>query len=127
IILNDYSFYALLHTHANDNQLKHHLMLNHVPQDINKIQVTEEPSINETQNAEEPSNLTTDCASFELFLETIKHDYKNCGPMLQIALEKFAKRYNAAKAKSIPALTSFLYDINRNVDPLTHVKSGSKI
>ncbi|CAG8739941.1 1658_t:CDS:1, partial [Gigaspora rosea] len=47
--------------------------------------------------------------------------------MLQIALEKFAERYNAAKAKSIPALISFLYDINRNVDPLTRVKSGSKI
>ncbi|CAG8739935.1 1657_t:CDS:1, partial [Gigaspora rosea] len=56
IMSNDYSFYASLHAHTNDNQLKHHLMLNYVPQDINKIQVTEESSINETQNAEESSN-----------------------------------------------------------------------
>ncbi|CAG8673743.1 44306_t:CDS:2, partial [Gigaspora margarita] len=32
-----------------------------------------------------------------------------------------------AKDKSIPALTSFLYDINRNIDPFACVKSGSKI
>ncbi|CAG8452444.1 11865_t:CDS:2 [Gigaspora rosea] len=43
------------------------------------------------------------------------------------ALEKFAKRYNAAKAKSVPALVLFLYDINRNIDPLARVKSGAKI
>ncbi|CAG8853798.1 10194_t:CDS:1, partial [Gigaspora margarita] len=28
---------------------------------------------------------------------------------------------------SIPALISFLYNVNRNSDPLVHVKSGAKI
>ncbi|CAG8792955.1 21362_t:CDS:2, partial [Gigaspora rosea] len=46
---------------------------------------------------------------FKTFLKTIKNDYENCGPKLQAALEKLAERYNAAKAKSIPVLTSFLY------------------
>ncbi|RIB12353.1 hypothetical protein C2G38_2041902 [Gigaspora rosea] len=62
---------------------------------------------------------------FKTFLKTIKNDYENCGPKLQAALEKLAKRYNAAKAKSIPVLTSFLYSINCNKDPL--VQSSTKI
>jgi len=60
------------------------------------------------------------------FLEEIKVDYENYGPQFRIALDKFAKRYHASKSKSIPRLCSFLYDINRNVDP-TRVKSGSMI
>ncbi|CAG8782104.1 7471_t:CDS:2, partial [Gigaspora margarita] len=64
---------------------------------------------------------------FETFLSTIKNDYEICGPQLQAALEKLAERYNVAKAKSIPALTSFLYSINHDKDPLVCVKSGAKI
>ncbi|CAG8821144.1 7350_t:CDS:1, partial [Dentiscutata erythropus] len=36
-------------------------------------------------------------------------------------------RYNAAKTKSIPALISFLYNVNYNSDPLVRVKSSAKI
>ncbi|CAG8713811.1 1557_t:CDS:2, partial [Gigaspora rosea] len=64
---------------------------------------------------------------FETFLKMVKDDYENCGPQLRAALEKIAERYNAAKAKSIPALTSFLYNMNPGTDPLVHVKSGAKI
>ena len=53
-------------------------------------------------------------------------DYKNYGPQFRTALDKFAERYHASKSMSIPRLCSFLYDINRNVDP-TRVKSGSMI
>ncbi|CAG8821297.1 24481_t:CDS:1, partial [Dentiscutata erythropus] len=54
-------------------------------------------------------------------------DYKNSSSQLQASLEKLAEQYNAAKAKSIPVLTSFLYNIKPNNDLLTHVKSGAKI
>ncbi|CAG8469603.1 21003_t:CDS:2, partial [Gigaspora rosea] len=64
---------------------------------------------------------------FEIFLKMVKDDYKRCGPQLQAALEKMAKRYNATKAKSIPALTSFLHNMNPGTDPLVRVKSGAKI
>ncbi|RIB02288.1 hypothetical protein C2G38_2255689 [Gigaspora rosea] len=50
---------------------------------------------------------TNDPEFFETFLRTIKEDYEKHGPQLQAAIEKLAERYNAAKAKSIPALTSF--------------------
>ncbi|CAG8650128.1 18004_t:CDS:2, partial [Racocetra persica] len=93
---------------------------NNVPQSNDKTQETERPDVN-------PTDLEPNSAFFELFLETIKRNYKNCGPNLQTALEKFAERYNAAKAKSVPALVSFLYDINRDIDPFARVKSGTKI
>ncbi|CAG8797107.1 20458_t:CDS:2 [Gigaspora margarita] len=69
----------------------------------------------------------TKFAFFEKFLRTIKDDYENCGPQLQAALEKLAEKYNAAKTKSIPALMSFFYSINRKKDLLVQVKSGAKI
>ncbi|CAG8549760.1 3311_t:CDS:2, partial [Dentiscutata heterogama] len=64
---------------------------------------------------------------FESFVEAIKHDYENGGPQLQTALEKFAERYNTAKAKFILALTTFLYNVNHNTDPLVRMRSGTKI
>ncbi|CAG8580824.1 21823_t:CDS:2, partial [Gigaspora rosea] len=50
----------------------------------------------------------------------VKDDYDSCGPQLRAALEKMAGRYNAAKAKSIPALTSFFYNMNPGTNPLVH-------
>ncbi|CAG8752669.1 19365_t:CDS:1, partial [Dentiscutata erythropus] len=38
-----------------------------------------------------------------------------------------AKRYNTTKAKSILALTFFLYNMNPGTDPLVRVKSSTKI
>ncbi|CAG8750294.1 44630_t:CDS:2 [Gigaspora margarita] len=128
---NDYSFYTSLHAYTNDNKYKHHKhnsILNYVPQNTDKIQETEESSIdNEAHETEGLANPTTDPVSYKLFLETIKQNYANCGLNLQIALEKFAERYNAAKAKLIPVLMIFLYDINWNVDLLACVKSSTKI
>ncbi|PKY55713.1 hypothetical protein RhiirA4_475356 [Rhizophagus irregularis] len=67
-----------------------------------------------------------DKSALVIFLEEIKVDYENYGPQFRTAFDKFAKRYHASKSQSIPQLCSFLYDINRNVDP-TRVKSGSMI
>ncbi|EXX62115.1 uncharacterized protein OCT59_026461 [Rhizophagus irregularis] len=67
-----------------------------------------------------------DKSALVTFLEEIKVDYENYGPQFRTAFDKFAKRYHASKSQSIPWLCSFLYDINRNVDP-TRVKSGSMI
>ncbi|CAG8738845.1 21018_t:CDS:2, partial [Gigaspora rosea] len=38
---------------------------------------------------------------FTNFLKEIEDDYKNCGSQLQIAFDKFAERYKAAKLLSI--------------------------
>lgn len=124
--------------------------MNSIPQEINVIQETQElgidkvivannaldsipQEINEIQESQEHDDVDEviatehNSALFNSFLETIKHDYENCGPQLRTALEKFANRYNAAKARSIPVLTTFLYDINHNTDPLVRIKSGAKI
>ncbi|CAG8810366.1 2375_t:CDS:2, partial [Gigaspora rosea] len=37
------------------------------------------------------------------------------------------ERYNVAKSKSISQLSSYLYDLNHNMDPMAHVKSGARI
>jgi len=43
------------------------------------------------------------------------------------ALDKFEKRYKAAKLKSIPRLVSFLYELNSHLDPVVNIRSGSMI
>ena len=72
-------------------------------------------------------NTEIDCTSFAMFLEEVKADYQNCNPQLCTALDKFAERYRSAKSKSIPRLTSYLYDLNRDLDPTARIKSGSMI
>ncbi|CAG8542157.1 13869_t:CDS:10, partial [Cetraspora pellucida] len=79
-----------------------------------------EPSPNEENNND-------DASSFMAFLEEVKEDYQNGDPQLCTTLNKFVIRYNAAKSKSISRLSSFLYDINRNIDPMARVKSGVPI
>jgi len=76
----------------------------------------------------EPSerNEEIDVSAFNTFLEEIKTDYQNAGQTLHVTLEKFKERYNAAKLKSVPRLTSFLYDLNRSLDPM-RIKSGAQI
>jgi hypothetical protein len=68
-----------------------------------------------------------DCTSFAMFLEEVKADYQNASPQLCTALDKFAERYRSAKSKSIPRLTSYLYELNHNLDPTSRAKSGSMI
>lgn len=72
-------------------------------------------------------NEEADNSIFNAFLERIKEDYHNGGLQIRTALDKFAKRYDAAKSKSTPRLCSFLYDLNRNLDPTARVNSGSMI
>jgi hypothetical protein len=57
----------------------------------------------------------------------MKEDYYNGSSQIRTALDKFAERYDAAKSKSTPRLCSFLYDINRNLDPTVRVNSGAMI
>jgi len=54
-------------------------------------------------------------------------DYQNGDQVLQTALDKFKDRYNVAKSKSILWLSSFLYDLNRDLDPMARIKSGAHI
>ncbi|CAB4444911.1 unnamed protein product [Rhizophagus irregularis] len=60
-------------------------------------------------------------------LKEVRSDYQNSGQTLRTALNKFKDRYNAAKSKSIPRLSSYLYDLNRNIDPMVAIKSGAHI
>ncbi|PKB96233.1 hypothetical protein RhiirA5_435193 [Rhizophagus irregularis] len=53
--------------------------------------------------------------------------YSNRCAQLHTALNKFAERYKAGKLKSIPRLVSFLYDINRELDPAVNIRSGFMI
>ncbi|RIB24237.1 hypothetical protein C2G38_2169148 [Gigaspora rosea] len=87
-------------------------------------------NIDANVNVDIGANAATDMYNSELFdtfLKTIKDDYEHCGSQLQAALEKLAERYNTSKIKSIPALISFLYNVNHNLDALVRVKSGVKI
>ena len=72
-------------------------------------------------------NEEIDISLFDSFLEEMKADYQNSSLQLRTALDKFAEQYQMAKSKSIPRLVSFLYDLNQNADPTSHVKSGSMI
>jgi hypothetical protein len=71
-------------------------------------------------------NEKIDISAFNTFIEDVKMDYQNASQTLYTALDKFRERYNAAKLKSIPQLTFFLYDLNCNLDPI-RVKSGAQI
>ncbi|CAG8795132.1 25665_t:CDS:2, partial [Gigaspora margarita] len=96
----------------------------------NRVNMDMNAGVNVDANLDVTANTATDVYNpefFDTFIKTIKNDYKHCGPQLRAALEKLAERYNAAKAKSILVLTSFLYNVNRNSDPLGRVKSGAKI
>ena len=66
-------------------------------------------------------------SEFTNFLEDIKEDYLNGGVQLRTALSKFEERYKAAKLKSISRLASYLYDLNRDLDPTVNIRSGSMI
>ncbi|CAG8794411.1 9994_t:CDS:2, partial [Gigaspora rosea] len=97
---------------------------------VNIDQVITNVNMDQDTTGESMDQITTntnDPEFFETFLRTIKEDYEKHGPQLQAAIEKLAERYNAAKAKSIPVLTSFLHNMNHSTDPLVHVKSGAKI
>ncbi|CAG8530475.1 17026_t:CDS:2 [Dentiscutata heterogama] len=127
-VVADDSFYASLHSQTNYSQCKNYnypKVLHNVFENTHEL---------ETANAEVNMDISQTTETelhnpelFESFLETIKNDYKNGGPQLQSSLEKLAERYNAAKAKSIPVLTSFLHNMKPNNDPLARVKSGARI
>ena len=53
--------------------------------------------------------------------------FQQSSHQLRTALNKFAERYRSAKSKSIPRLTSYLYDLNRDLDPTARVRSGPMI
>ncbi|RIB06228.1 hypothetical protein C2G38_2217654 [Gigaspora rosea] len=65
-------------------------------------------------------------SDLDIFLEEIKNDYQNAGSQYRTALDEFIERYRTSKSFSIPRLTSFLYNSNRNID-LPQVKSGAMI
>ncbi|CAG8752976.1 26141_t:CDS:2, partial [Racocetra persica] len=81
ITANDFSFYASLHMHAN-NQLEHHTHndnkpLNSISQMNNQTQELEELNVDQITVSE--NNLDF----FESFIEMVKHNYENGGSQLQ--------------------------------------------
>ncbi|CAB5362409.1 unnamed protein product [Rhizophagus irregularis] len=125
-----YAYIALGYT-AKDNSFYASLHAEFTPQDQESLQVTMKKSGSNASNAsvefrdsiEEVDNTST----FIDFLEEIKEDYQNGDVQLRTALNKLAERYKAAKMKSVPRLVSFLYDMNRDLDPTIKIKSGPMI
>ncbi|CAG8450502.1 4374_t:CDS:10 [Cetraspora pellucida] len=69
-----------------------------------------------------------DISTFVTFLEEVKLDYQNAGEQLRVAFDKFKERYNVAKSRSISRLSSYLYDLNHNVESVKRrkVKDGTR-
>ncbi|CAG8813341.1 32376_t:CDS:2, partial [Gigaspora margarita] len=125
-ISRDESFYASLHARPTlqsqevsfDNAKAGKLLPDYIFRD---------ESFYSSLKPEEPTNedkeikMTSD-SNFIAFLDEVKSDYQSAGQPLQIALDKF-KDYNAAKSKSISQLSSYLYDLNSNLDPMARLKS----
>ncbi|CAG8718570.1 1678_t:CDS:2, partial [Cetraspora pellucida] len=63
-----------------------------------------------------------DILLFVAFLEEVKLDYQNASELLCAALDKFKEHYNVSKSKSISQLSSYLYDLNHNIDLMARVK-----
>src|SRR6266542_3212150 len=68
-----------------------------------------------------------DISEFTSFLEEVKPVYQNGDQTLRTALNKFKDHYNAAKLESIPRLSSYLYVLNRDLDPMVAIKGGAHI
>ncbi len=68
-----------------------------------------------------------DFSTITLFLEKIKDDYLNSDLQFQTSLNKFVEQYQVAKSTSILRLTSFLYDMNHDVDLTVRIRSESMI
>ncbi|GBC01669.1 hypothetical protein RclHR1_04290005 [Rhizophagus clarus] len=116
-VAKDRSFYASLHAKPapQSQEIIHSEMA--VP---NNTLILEIKELSE-------ENKEVDILEFSSFLEEMKLDYQNAGQILRTSLDKFKDRYNAAKSKSIPRLSSFLYDLNRNIDPMARINSGAHI
>ncbi|CAB5184998.1 unnamed protein product [Rhizophagus irregularis] len=118
-VAKDNSFYASLHavTTPQDLQTKVGTSNNNTTIEYGVLSCKES-----NENVE-----IVDISAFTDFLEEVRRDYRDGGAQLRTALDKFAERYKAAKLKSIPRLTSFLYDLNRDLDPMVNLRSGSMI
>ncbi|CAG8700133.1 1082_t:CDS:2 [Gigaspora rosea] len=46
---------------------------------------------------------------------------------MRIKKSRRLDRYNAVKSKSISRLSFYIYDLNNNLDPIAHLKSGTHI
>ncbi|CAB5365354.1 unnamed protein product [Rhizophagus irregularis] len=118
-VAKDNSFYASLHavTTPQDLQTKVGTSNNNTTIEYGVLSCKES-----NENVE-----IVDISAFTDFLEEVRRDYRDGGAQLRTALDKFAEHYKAAKLKSIPQLTSFLYDLNRDLDPMVNLRSGSMI
>ncbi|CAG8533059.1 9578_t:CDS:2 [Scutellospora calospora] len=81
----------------------------------------------EVLNEESKEITENNNSNFNLFLKEVRSDYQNADQLLRTALDKFKDHYNSAKSKSVSWLSSFLYDMNHNLDSMVHIKSGAHI
>ncbi|CAG8846364.1 5642_t:CDS:1, partial [Racocetra persica] len=125
-VAHDNSFYASLHAQQVPQQenLQHSEAILSNTSNINN-ETSDTSDIEWKEPNEDREDI--DISPFVTFLEEVKLDYQNAGEPLRVALDKFKERYNVAKSKSISWLSSYLYDLNHNVDPMARVKSGAQI
>ncbi|RIB16930.1 hypothetical protein C2G38_2188699 [Gigaspora rosea] len=119
----DKSFYASLHAKP-ILQNQEVLYINDKAKMSNNLLETKEP---EELDKENKKIEEIDSSNFNSFLEEVRLDYQLADQPLRSALDKFKDRYNAAKSRSISRLSSFLYDLNSNLDPTARIKSGPQI
>ncbi|RIB25214.1 hypothetical protein C2G38_2166465 [Gigaspora rosea] len=122
-IFENESFYASLHARPT-------LQSQEVSFDYAKAELSNNVLINkeheELIDEDKEIEMTSDL-NFISFLNEVKSDYQSAGQPLRIALDKFKNRYNTAKSKFISRLSSYLYDLKNNLDPMARLKSGAHI
>ncbi|EXX67346.1 uncharacterized protein OCT59_026889 [Rhizophagus irregularis] len=118
-IAKDSSFYASLHAEFTSQSLQ-------TESETSNSNTTIEYGVLSHKETSENIQIV-DISAFTDFLEEVRRDYQDGGAQLRTALDKFSERYKAAKLKSISQLTSFLYDLNRDLDLMVNLRSGSMI
>ncbi|CAG8737367.1 13189_t:CDS:2, partial [Gigaspora rosea] len=118
-IFENESFYASLHARPT-------LQSQEVSFDYAKAELSNNVEHEELIDEDKEIEMTSDL-NFISFLNEVKSDYQSAGQPLRIALDKFKNRYNTAKSKFISRLSSYLYDLKNNLDPMARLKSGAHI
>ncbi|CAG8782197.1 16852_t:CDS:1, partial [Cetraspora pellucida] len=72
-----------------------------------------------------PSN-NFDNTTLDIFIKEVRNNYQNAGSKFCSTLNKFIEQYHASKLILIARLTSFLHNINSDIN-YTYIKSNAMI
>ncbi|CAG8836584.1 28514_t:CDS:2, partial [Gigaspora margarita] len=121
LVAKNSSFYASLHANFTSQESESFNQRLEITSTMDSFEQNEEINNSAVEISDNSDNSTLD-----IFVEEVRNDYQNAGSQFCAALNKFIERYHAAISISITRLTSFLHNINSNVDA-TRIKSGAMI